>query len=183
MPLLDICLILVTLLAGGTIVWSTLKLGISPMPSTRKAQQAMFQLADDTGSGSIYDLGSGWGHLVIGLAKRYPQREIVAYELSLLPWLTSLVLKRLFNLSNLTIHRENFLTADLAQASVIMCYLYSSVMSEIKEKLDREGGGARYLISHNFALASQPPIKVIHLTDFYCSPVYLYRLNALSTKI
>lgn len=152
------------------------------MPSSRKAQDAMFQLADETGCGPIYDLGSGWGNLVIRLAKRYPHRQIVGYELSILPWLTSLVLKKRFGLSNLTLHRENFLKADLSHASVVMCYLYSEVMVAIKEKLDREGSDVYYLISHNFALASQPALKVIRVTDFYQSPVYLYRLNKLNTQ-
>ena len=143
----------------------------------------MFQLADETGDRPIYDLGSGWGHLVLRLAKRYPQRQIEAYELSILPWLTSLVLKKALGLNNLTIHRENFLKADLSQASVIMCYLHSEAMEAIKEKLCQEGNKANYLISHNFALPSYQALKVIRLNDFYQSPVYLYRLNRLSTQV
>ena len=180
---LDLFLITLTLIAGATIVWSTLSLGISPMPSSNKARQAMFRLADDTGSGPIYDLGSGWGHLIISLAKRYPQRKIVGYEMSLLPWLTTVVLKKVLGLSNLTIRRENFLKADLSQASVLMCYLHSAVMVKIKEKLDRENEGIHYLISHNFALPTEPILKMIRLDDFYQSPVYLYHLNKLSTRV
>jgi hypothetical protein len=172
-----------TLAAGASIVWSTLKVGISPMPSSHKARQAMFQLADETGDGPIYDLGSGWGHLVIRLAKRYPQRKIVGYELSMLPWLCTLVLKKILGLSNLTIHRENFLKADLSQASVIMCYLHAPTMKAINEKLVQESGGTQYLISHNFALPTQPALKVIRVKDFYRSPVYLYRLNNLAIQL
>jgi len=182
LPLLDLFLLALTLVAGATIVWSTLKVGISPMPSSHKARTAMFQLADETGEGPIYDLGSGWGHLVIRLAKRYPQRQIVAYELSMLPWLTTLVLKRMLGLSNLTIHRENFLSADLSGASVLMCYLHPPTMKAIKTKLDQEVGGAHYLISHNFALPSHQELKVVRLNDFYQSPVYLYRLNSLTAQ-
>lgn len=182
LPFLDILFIALTLVAGSTIVWSTLTLGISPMPSSHKARQAMFQLADETGDGPIYDLGSGWGHLVVGLAKRYPQRQIVGYELSILPWLTTLALKKVLGLSNLTIHRENFLKAELSQASVLMCYLYPAVMEEIKENLSQKESGAHYLISHNFALPSQSALKVLQLNDFYQSPVYLYRLNSLNVE-
>ena len=183
LPFLDVFLIALTLIAGATIVWSTLTLGISPMPSTHKARQAMFQLADETGDGSIYDLGSGWGHLVIRLAKRYPHRQIVAYELSMLPWLTTLALKRMLGLSNLTIHRENFLKADLSQASVIMCYLHPPTMKSINEKLVQENEGAQYLISHNFALPSHQAFKVIRLNDFYRSPIYLYRLYCQNNQV
>ena len=69
----------------------------------------MMQLADETGTGTIIDLGSGWGNFVIPIAKRYPQRKIVGYELSLLPWLTSTFLKNIFGLKNLTLHRKIFI--------------------------------------------------------------------------
>jgi hypothetical protein len=177
LPIIELVLILFIFIAGASIVWSTLKVGISPMPSSHKARHAMFQLVEETEGGSIYDLGSGWGHLVIRLAKQYPKREIVAYELSLLPWCITLLFKKLLGLSNLTVHRENFLNADLSGASVLLCYLHSPTMTAIKKKLDREANEDLYLISHNFALPSESAIKVIPVDDFYKSPVYLYRLN------
>jgi len=182
LPILDIILIALILIAGASIVWSTLKVGISPMPSSHKAREAMFQLADEAGEGSIYDLGSGWGHLVIRLAKRYPHRQIVAYELSILPWLMTLLLKKLLGLNNLAVHRENFLSVDLSDASVLLCYLHPPAMKAINEKLGQDGGGTHYLISHNFALPSRTALKVVKLNDFYKSPVYLYQLNALNTQ-
>ena len=152
------------------------------MPSAHKARLAMFKLVDDTESGSIYDLGSGWGHLVIRLAKRYPHREIVGYEVSILPWIMTLLLKKLLGLNNLIVHRENFLKANLSGASVLLCYLHSPTMAAIKEKLDREASKELYLISHNFALPSELPIKTVQVNDFYRSPVYLYCLNRNASR-
>lgn len=40
------------------------------MPSSNKAYIAMMQLAEETGSDPIIDLGSGWGNFVIGLARK-----------------------------------------------------------------------------------------------------------------
>lgn len=153
------------------------------MPSTRMAQDVMLQLADETGSGPIYDLGSGWGHLVVRLSKRFPQRKIVGYELSLLPWLTSVTLKRILRLKNLTIHRKNFMANDLSNASVLVCYLYPAAMLAIKEKLALEKSNIQYLISQSFALPAQPVFKKRQLNDFYKSPVYLYRLNTVNTRV
>ncbi len=51
-----------------------MKLGISPMPSSSKAYNAMVLLVDETGTGTIIDLGSGWGNFVIRIAKKNPQR-------------------------------------------------------------------------------------------------------------
>ncbi len=183
MPIIEILLFTLTILAGVFIVWGSFKSGVSPMPSSKKARQAMIQLASEAGEGSIYDLGSGWGHLVIRLALKYPERQIVAYELSILPWLTTKVLKQVLGLKNLELYREDFLKADLSNASVIMCYLFPDVMTAIKNKLEQEEGKTHFLISNNFALPSRQAIKTIRLTDFYKSPVYLYQMSTLDTKI
>ncbi len=153
------------------------------MPSSKKAYQAMIALAAETGVGPIYDLGSGWGSLVIRLAIKYPERQIVGYELSMFPWLITKIIKRALGLHNLTVYREDFLKADLSAASVITCYLFPAAMEAIKSKLDLGKGSLRFIISNNFALPSHQASKVVRLNDFYKSPVYLYRLSLLKTQV
>mgnify|MGYP002700792293 CR=1 FL=1 len=160
-----------------SIVYGTVKSGISPMPSSSKAYQAMVTLIDETGTGSITDMGSGWGNFVIPIARRYPQREIVGYEMSFLPYLTSTLIKRVLGLKNLTLHRQNFLNADLSTSSVLVCYLFPETMEKIKNKLLLEKPEVEFLISNNFALPSWQSERMIQLNDFYRSPVYLYKLN------
>ncbi len=172
---------------GASIVWYTLLLGISPMPSSNKAQTAMLHLSTlanthvesdrDFKKGPIVELGSGWGNLLIAFAKQYPQQNIVGYELSLLPWLTSLLFIKILGLKNITLHRKDFLKADLSQASLILCYLYPGAMLKIENKLKKEPGLLKYLISHNFSLPSHQAINTIQLDDLYRSPVYLYQFQ------
>ncbi len=170
---------LIVLLITVSIIYNTVKLGISPMPSSKKAYIAMMQLADDTGSGTIIDLGSGWGNFVIGIAKKFPHRKIVGYELSYLPWLTSSLLKKAYGLKNLTLYRQNFYQADLSEASVLVCYLFPEAMIKISNKLQLEQSNIQFLISNNFALPKSEPLKKIQLNDFYNSPVYLYKMSEL----
>lgn len=146
------------------------------MPSSNKAYVAMMQLADKTGTGLIIDMGSGWGNFVIRIAKRYPQRQVVGYELSYLPWLISTVLKKALGLKNLTLHRQNFYKADLSTVSVLVCYLFPEAMSKISDKLRLEQTSVNFVISNNFALPSWQVSKTIQLDDFYKSPVYLYKI-------
>jgi 16S rRNA A1518/A1519 N6-dimethyltransferase RsmA/KsgA/DIM1 with predicted DNA glycosylase/AP lyase activity len=174
---LEVILVLLTFFFGASILWSTLFLGISPMPSSKKARQAMIQLSHETGQGPIFELGSGWGNLLIPMALKHPQRKIVGYELSLLPWLTTAVLKRLFRLDNLQVFRKNFLHADLSSASLIVCYLCPNGMHDIETQLASKDGNLEYLISNNFALPSHQAVAKIQLTDFYKSPVYLYKFK------
>lgn len=173
----EIALLILTTFTGGTIVWSTLWVGISPMPSSKKAREAILQLSEETGAGPIFELGSGWGNLLIPLARKYPQRKIVGYELSVIPWLTTVILKTLFGLNNIQLHRKNFLQTDLNDASVIICYLFPGGMQTIENKLKTKHENLNYLISNNFSLPSHTPARTIQLNDLYKSPVYLYELK------
>jgi len=179
----EIALLVLTIFTGGSIVWSTLFLGISPMPSSKKARQAIVQLSYEAGTGPIFELGSGWGNLLIPLAIKHPQRKIVGYELSFMPWLTTVILKKILGFKNIQLYRKNFLHADLTSASVIICYLFPGGMQNIENKL-RTGNGngngngnLEYLISNNFSLPLHKPVKIIQLNDLYKSPVYLYKFK------
>lgn len=183
MPIFESVVIAAVFIVGASIIFSTLKIGISPMPSSKKAYQAIIALADETGTGPIYDLGSGWGSLVIRLAREYPDRQIVGYELSLFPWLTTKIIKRVLGLSNLVVHREDFLKADLSGATVITCYLFPAAMAEIESKLKHGKGKLRFIISNNFALPSYQACKVVQLNDFYQSPVYLYHMTLRTSQV
>ena len=185
MSLFEIALFALTIFTVISIVWSTMVSGISPMPSSKKARVVMLQLIDETGigkeTGAIFELGSGWGNLLIPLAKKYPQRKIVGYELSIIPWLTSVMLKHLLGLKNITLYRKNFLNSDLANASLILCYLFPKGMQALERKLNKQRCQLTYLISNNFSLPSCQPVKTIKLDDLYKSPVYLYRFPSTSS--
>jgi len=149
------------------------------MPSSNKANHVMTKLIDETGSGPIIDLGSGWGNFAIFIAKKNLQRQVIGYELSLFPWLISLLFKKILRLNNLTLYRQNFYNINLPVASVIVCYLYPEAMLKIKKKLLLEQPNIDFLISNNFALPAWKSYKKIQLNDFYKSPIYLYKITDL----
>lgn len=151
------------------------------MPSSKKARQTMLQLSYGTGNGPIFELGSGWGNLLIPLAIKHPQRKVVGYELSFMPWLTTVILKKILRLKNIQLHRKNFLHVELTNASVIFCYLCPKGMQDIEKKLRTGNENLEYLISHNFSLALHKPVKTIQLNDWYKSPIYLYQFKRRST--
>ncbi|MGK0446006.1 MAG: hypothetical protein ACJA1U_002958 [Bermanella sp.] len=177
----EITLIALMIVILLSILWSTLSLGISPMPSSNKARQAILNLCDEikheSNDGPIYELGSGWGHTLVALAKHYQQRPIIGYELSFLPWLVSVIWVKLLGLSHVRIYRQNFLKVDLSDACVIVCYLFSGGMEKLEHKFATQKHSVKYVISHHFALPSHQSIKTIELNDLYKTPVYLYRMN------
>lgn len=183
--------LLFVFLAALSIVWSTIVAGISPMPSSRAARDVMLPLVEKVVSvqnsaespGDIVELGSGWGNVLIALARRYPQRQIIGYEISWLPWLVSVLLVRVCRLNNVRVSRKNFLEQDLNKASVLICYLHPGAMQAVSDKLVAEQGKntessvGRFLISNNFALPGFQPQETVKVKDFYQSPVYLYCLE------
>ncbi len=176
MLIIEIILIAFIFFAGISIILGSMKTGISPSPSSGKGSRAMIAAVEDSGTGPIIDLGSGWGTLVIAFARKYPDRQVAGYELSLVPWLFSLVRKKITGLSNLTLYRKDFRNADLSGASVLTCYLFPGGMASLKEKLEQDNIREVLIVSSTFALPSFEPTKVIHLKDIYGTPVYMYHL-------
>ena len=174
MVLLNLMLLVFVLLAGMSIVWTTLQTDISPMMSSGKACQAMLASIDRPVNGPLIDLGSGWGTLVIALARKYPRQQVIGYELSWFPWLVSIILKYSLRLNNLTLYRKDFKKAELSNASILFCYLFPGGMVALHEKLKRELSNEILIVSNTFALPSCQPTKVIRLKDIYQTPIYVY---------
>lgn len=175
MFIIEIILIACITIAGILIVLTSMKTGISPSPSSGKVSRAIAAAAENSGTGPIMDLGSGWGTLVVALAKKFPHRQVVGYELSLVPWLFSSIRKYVSGLNNLTLYRRDFLHADLSGAAVLTCYLFPGGMVSLKDKLERDNINDVLIVSNTFALPASEPIKVIRVKDMYRTPIYLYR--------
>lgn len=83
----------------------------------------------------VYDLGSGWGSLVIALARAFPNAEIRGIEMSPLPyWIARL---RTRNLPNITLRRGNFYHCNLTDAAAVTCYLMIKPMPKLARLLDQ----------------------------------------------
>ena len=174
MVLLKLIVFIFVLLTALSIVWTTLKTGISPMMSSAKACQAMLASIDVPVNGSLIDLGSGWGTLVIAVARKYPHQQVVGYELSWFPWLVSIIRKYSYRLDNLTLYRKDFKNAELSNAAILFCYLFPEGMVALHKKLDRELLNEILIVSNTFALPSCHPTKVVRLKDIYQTPIYVY---------
>ncbi|MBA6383137.1 methyltransferase [Colwellia sp. BRX10-6] len=174
MDFFSLILLVIVILIVLSIVWSTLKTGISPMMSSSKACKTMLAEIDTYEKGPLIDLGSGWGTLVIAVAQKNPNQQVIGYELSWFPWLVSKILKHSLRLDNLTLFRKDFKNADLSTASTLVCYLFPEGMVALQEKLVDEVFNKVTIVSNTFALPLCQPTRVIRLRDFYQTPIYVY---------
>jgi trans-aconitate methyltransferase len=108
------------------------------MPSSRAEAAAVVALLRHAGvaeQGIIYELGCGWGSLVIALARAFPQARIRGVEMSPLPyWIARL---RTRKWSNVQLRLGNFHGCDLRDAHAVTCYLMINPMRPLAAFLDR----------------------------------------------
>jgi len=163
----------VALLILFSLIFYTLKNGISPMPTSEKVKRALMDVLPDLEDGVIIDLGSGWGNLIFPLASRYQDCHIFGYENSPIPfWFSSLLNHK----KNLKIRKANFFDISLQDADMVICYLFPKGMEKLKEKLEKELKPGTHVVSHTFAIPEWEPKTVIEVSDLHHSKIYLYEV-------
>ncbi|TVP52387.1 MAG: hypothetical protein EA349_15940 [Halomonadaceae bacterium] len=177
MSYLEAVPVMLVLVVAASILWSTWRYGMSPMPSLGKARQAMLAQVTEPPRGDIVDMGSGWGTLAIPFARRFPHTRVVGYEVSWFPWAVSVLLARVLRLENLHFYRQDFRQADLTGASVLLCYLMAQGMVRVSERLQQDPGAVERVVSHHFALPGWQPSHTHYLADIYATPIYSYSVS------
>ena len=169
----------VLLLAIASVVYYGIKLGITPMPSSRKAVATFISLIPDTTDGKIVDLGSGWGSLAYPIAKNFPDAEVIGCELSPIPWLYSRLKGVFVQRPNLTLHRRSVFDADLTDVDVVVVYLHPAAMRKLGPKFERELRPGTLVLSNTFAVPTWEAAQTIHLGKSWLSTsndIYVYRV-------
>jgi trans-aconitate methyltransferase len=159
--------------AGGSIVWHTLALGISPMPSSRRVRDAVLAALPTDLEGEVHELGAGWGTLAVPLARRFPRAQVIAWESSWVPWAVLWLRGRA--LPNLEVRRADFFTADLTRARAVVCYLFTGAMERLSTKFHQELSRGAWVVSHTFALRGWVAATTVVVEDLYRTPVFVYR--------
>jgi methylase of polypeptide subunit release factors len=98
--------------------------GVPPMSSSASEAAdvvALLKQARLPKQAIVYELGSGWGSLVIALARAFPDAQIRGIETSPLPYWVARFRTR--NMPNVFLQRGNFHECDLQDAHAVTCYL------------------------------------------------------------
>lgn len=147
---------------------------VSPMPTVPKVRDKMLALAAAQEPGKVAELGAGWGTLAIPLARRFPEREIVALELSPLPFLVLHLRKWLNGLGNLKILRRNFFDYDLGDTQTVLCYLSNPHMAQLEPKFRAELKPGAKIISSTFHMPEWKPAQTLELEGMYNTKIFVY---------
>lgn len=158
-----------------SVVYWSLRNGISPMPTSSKARRRLLSALPKDVSGTIYELGSGWGTLVFPLARHYPHCRVVGYETSWIPFWISKLRQFFMRLPNLELQRRDFYQMPLQDAGLVVCYLYPGAMRLLSVKLSEELKPGTWVISNTFSLPGWLASDVLEVGDLYYSKIYVYR--------
>ncbi|EAU63345.1 conserved hypothetical protein [Stigmatella aurantiaca DW4/3-1] len=157
-----------------SIVFFTLRTGISPMPTSAKVRRELLALIPPGLEGTVLELGSGWGTLAFALADACPRAQVVGFELSPLPYAFSWLRQRLAPRPNLRLVRQDFTNVSYEGASLAVCYLFPEAMRRLAPKLAEELPPGAFILSHTFALRGWTPSRTAVAADLYRTPIYLY---------
>lgn len=123
----------------------------------------------------VVDLGSGWGTLLLPLAKKFPNHCFVGVERALTPFYVSKFRAR--QLSNLEFVRQDFFTYDLSDANVVMMFLIGFMMPKVTEKCLNELPNGATVLAVRFPLTGIEAETVVKLGTSL-ETYYLYRVGA-----
>lgn len=155
-------IVVVTILAlAGSVIAFQFVTGVPPMPSSAAQIASVVSLLRRTrcpADGVIYDLGSGWGSLLISLARAFPQAQVRGFEMSPLPYLVSRWRTR--RLKNVRIDRRDFFQCQLDDADAVACYLMIAPMRKLAKHLDNTLAPGTRVVSVTFGFRDRAAAAV-----------------------
>lgn len=168
-------LITATLLAVLSIVYTSWRNGISPMPTSapvrRAITSAMRRMSETQ---TIVEAGSGWGTLALHLSGQDADFRITGIENSLIPLWVSRLSARISSADNVNFIRGDLYAYSYKQADVILCYLYPGAMKRLSSIFREQLVPGTKVISICFTLPGWEPKEVITCRDMYRTKVYIY---------
>lgn len=108
----------------------------------------------------IYELGSGWGPLVMDAAKLFPEARVIGVEFSFLAVQFSRLRAFLFGRKNVEIRRDDFFKQDLRDADLIIFYMLESILEKLSPKLIEELPQGTVIVSNTFTIKGWEPVAV-----------------------
>ncbi|WP_175166277.1 methyltransferase [Paraburkholderia fynbosensis] len=151
LTILSCTAICLTLLAGLSLVFSILLTGVPSLSSSKSEVVdvvALLGLAKLPQHAAIIDLGSGWGALLVALARAFPDATVQGLELSPFPYLVSRL--RTQRLSNVVVRWGNFFSSGVESADAIVCYLMPDLMAPVSDLLDQTVKPGACVVTNTF---------------------------------
>lgn len=174
MNVIIVAVFLLALILLLTVAWSSISL--APFVPTRKKDiQRIRRLAELKSNEIFYDLGSGNGRVVIGVAEKSTGKA-VGIEAAWPVWAYSKIRAWFTENKNIEFKFGNLFKEDLSHADVVYFFgMPNSVKSRLKGKLERELKSGARVISYAFSVPGWHEEKIDKPRPKDIS-IYLYKM-------
>ena len=186
----DIMFVLLVLIAlvCASYCYYEMKVGVATFPTMPTARKKMIEAIQEDFAAkksqlppghtyTIIDMGSGSGQLTWRIARAMPEAKVVGIELSIIPWLRSVVHQKLFGPANLSYARVNFWPYDVSKADVVITYLFGPVMEKMSTKLRQEMKSGSLVLSNKFRFVNWDDVETTVVKVPFTQNLYVYRLT------
>lgn len=160
------------------VFWGTASGDVPLFLSSREVAMALAEIADEERARTFVDLGAGVGSVVVPLAKHWPLLKVEAWERAPVPWAITALRAR--GKSNLTVRRDSFWNANLAEYDLVFAFLSPAVMAEVGEKVRREMRPGSLFVSSSFPVPDWRPEIKVEIEDARGTVLYGYRIEEKS---
>ncbi len=136
---------------------------VSSVPWMRRAVHDVLQkelIANGVKPKVIYELGSGWGPLVMDAAKLFPAARVIGVEFSFLAAHFSRFRAFLFDRKNVEIRRNDFFKENLGDADLIIFYMLEVILERLSPKMIAELPKGAIIVSNTFTIKGWEPVAV-----------------------
>ena len=146
---------------------------VSFIPTAAEEVDVFFDLAPVTGADVVFDLGSGDGRLLFAALERGAGRAVgIELNEARVRETRELAAKRGLGERATVIHGD-VMDIPLSEATVVLCYLYSTASAALKPKLEVELAPGTRVVMESFPVHGWKPVDVRRLP---ARTFYLYRM-------
>jgi SAM-dependent methyltransferase len=139
--------------------WSTFRTQVPYYPSGPAVRGVVASLLPQGREVRMIDIGSGFGGLVLELARVRPDARVEGIELAPLPWLASR-LRALAVGSRARFRRGDYEHLDFGRYDLVFAYLSPAAMDGLWRKARREMRPGSLLASYEFTVAGRAPDRI-----------------------
>jgi ribosomal protein L11 methylase PrmA len=161
---------LVAIAIVGYFLWTFITgAGYEPVP--RKILAEMIEMSQPRKGQKVYDLGSGFGRMIITVAQE-TGATCVGVEVDPLKvlWTRRAVRKKGLQ-AQVTVIRANLLDADISDADFVFVFLWEGIMQKLAEKAKKEMKTGSMIVSYYHKIVGWETEK-----EDENSRIYLYRI-------
>jgi len=171
-PLLVLTLVLLAIaLAFGYVLLGGFLSGAGYQPTPRGNLETMIEFSKPDESKKVYDLGSGFGRIVIEIASRFHCACVGVEVDPLKVWWSNRAIRSRGLQAKAKVIRRNLLDVDISDADIVFVFLWEGIMQKLKDKVLREMKPGSVIVSYYHRFNGwQPEREEKH------QRIYLYRV-------